>query len=1229
MFIGYIHFFTVKLFLIALENSRMSFVVFSRRAALACFLLLITAASGGGQITNVSNDQMVPTPGVGHDYIGTVEEIVNPANGSLSLRIPLPTPQGRGLSLPLQFSYNSSGIMQMYSNVIIVNGGIAGTNYYGYTSMRSNQDSRFLEQGGWSYGLPLLSATEIQVPGNNPTYPQATCPIATGFVFTDPSGSRHALNLALPNFSNCNTVGIAPGYSMYDSYTSYDRSYFAWTTNNGTTGTNNVQGLPFSISDNEGTYYHFAYLAGLPGCLGYCNVPDYMEDRNGNKVIFNWGAPTNPFPFTVIDTAGRNLVSIPSFDSAAGDQITLSGLGKPYIVKWKSIPYNISISTNPPPGQSSSSCNTPSTQPYGATATASGSMQVVSSIELPNGQSYQFQYDPTYGFLNKIIYPTGVYVKYDWGPSTQPSDAVSYADSGGGTPVSLHNLTACTAIYQAPAILHRYVSYDGQNIAQQQDFTYSTNFPGGYNWTTKQTTVTTTDMIRTGHPSFKTVYTYSPISIPPPPDIAASIASQVPVEQTIMYYDSNGSLLRTVTKSWTGQPTNPVLSEEDITPAGGQTSRTLFSYDNSNNIIEKDEFDYGQSTPIRSTTIKYQSFAASRAPYSFPPPILDHPCKTIVYAGVSSGTPVTESDAEYDDGTTVCGAAGTSSVSSAGSLPSGTHDETNFGTNSAISRGNLTTMTRKCLHGCTSDSTTTYRYDETGQIQSMVDPKSNLITYSYRDSPSGGNAPGNSNAYLSQIVYPTVNGVAHTEGFSYNYSTGNLTQSIDQNNKATNYQYNDPLARLTEGDYPDRGITKTSYQDSSPVTVTTTIAADPDPTLVSTTVADGFGRPVHQTDPGSNTVDTVYDGEGNIYTLSNSHGSSSSATNGTTTYTYDSLGRETVQTNQDNSTEQWNYTGNVVDFYDETGRHWQRTYDALGRLTKVLEPDSSNNPTIETDYEYDALNNLGQVDQWAGANGSGGDRRRTFVYDSLSRLQTATNPESGTTSYTYDANGNIQTKTDARGVTTSYTYDALNRLLSKTYSSDPNKTALSCYQYDQSSLAGSSANLIGRLANEWTQSLSSGACAATLPGSGYVTRRSILSYDPMGRVTSEQQCTPSNCTTTTPYALTYGYDLAGNLGQYTNGIGSIMLTPSYDEAGRLNQILSSWQDTTHPSPLFSSPTYYPGGQLQRATYGNGLTINRTYDNRLRITGETDSGQVVPQATAGSATVTITGAEQSH
>jgi len=62
-----------------------------------------------------------------------------------------------------------------------------------------------------------------------------------------------------------------------------------------------------------------------------------------------------------------------------------------------------------------------------------------------------------------------------------------------------------------------------------------------------------------------------------------------------------------------------------------------------------------------------------------------------------------------------------------------------------------------------------------------------------------------------------------------------------------------------------------------------------------------------------------------------------------------------------------------------------------------MEPDGSLNitatPTLETDYTYDPLNNLTRVSQ------TGGSLVRSFSYDSLSRLITANNPESGLTCY--------------------------------------------------------------------------------------------------------------------------------------------------------------------------------------------------------------------------------------
>jgi len=77
---------------------------------LCCLLLLLTAhvlaQSNFGFVNNIT---AVPVPGVGHDYLHDLNEIVNPANGSLSVRIEAPRPKERGLNYPFySFMYDST-----------------------------------------------------------------------------------------------------------------------------------------------------------------------------------------------------------------------------------------------------------------------------------------------------------------------------------------------------------------------------------------------------------------------------------------------------------------------------------------------------------------------------------------------------------------------------------------------------------------------------------------------------------------------------------------------------------------------------------------------------------------------------------------------------------------------------------------------------------------------------------------------------------------------------------------------------------------------------------------------------------------------------------------------------------------------------------------------------------------------------------------------------------------
>lgn len=71
-------------------------------SALAALLALFLTLPCWAQITAITNTTQTPTPGAGHNYIKFFNETVNPANGSVSLRIHVPVPPDLGQPISLQ-----------------------------------------------------------------------------------------------------------------------------------------------------------------------------------------------------------------------------------------------------------------------------------------------------------------------------------------------------------------------------------------------------------------------------------------------------------------------------------------------------------------------------------------------------------------------------------------------------------------------------------------------------------------------------------------------------------------------------------------------------------------------------------------------------------------------------------------------------------------------------------------------------------------------------------------------------------------------------------------------------------------------------------------------------------------------------------------------------------------------------------------------------------------------
>ncbi len=117
------------------------------RLLAGALVVLFAAPLCRAQLTNVMDDQSTPIPGAGHDYIHLLTETVNPANGSLSVRIQIPVPKSRGITLPFSITYDSNGVTFPTGTP---NGymewGTGNANYEG------------VESGGWAYNVPYTSA---------------------------------------------------------------------------------------------------------------------------------------------------------------------------------------------------------------------------------------------------------------------------------------------------------------------------------------------------------------------------------------------------------------------------------------------------------------------------------------------------------------------------------------------------------------------------------------------------------------------------------------------------------------------------------------------------------------------------------------------------------------------------------------------------------------------------------------------------------------------------------------------------------------------------------------------------------------------------------------------------------------------------------------------------------------------------------------------------------------
>jgi RHS repeat-associated protein len=520
-------------------------------------------------------------------------------------------------------------------------------------------------------------------------------------------------------------------------------------------------------------------------------------------------------------------------------------------------------------------------------------------------------------------------------------------------------------------------------------------------------------------------------------------------------------------------------------------------------------------------------------------------------------------------------------------------------------RGNPTTISR-WLNTNSSWLSTTFGYDNTGNVLTSTDPRQMTTNYSYADSWSGsGCVAATTFAYLTKIT----DTLSHRTQNTYYPCTGLLQSAQDENDiqngrSGQTYSY-DGSNRLIQTNSSDGGQTSLAFNDPSlPQTVTTTSKITSTLNLITKSVSDGYGRVTQSqlaSDPqGTVYVDTTYDALGRIATVSNPYRTSNDPgpTNGITTYQYDALNRKIKVIPPDGTSSSNNtattYVANCTTKTDQAGKMRESCVDGLGRLTQVFEPNASNSLVNETDYQYDALNNLVcAVQRGTDTTGfttcaaaSATWRPRSFAYNSLSELLSATNPESGTASYTYDLNGNMLTKiaplpnqTGTATITTSFSYDALNRVTQKSYSDGITPTVK--YAYDGVAPTGCTVptltihNGVGRR---------TGMCDAA---GGEAWSYDITSG--MGWKVTDARTT--NSITKTSVSQT---NFDGSLATLTYPSGRI-ITYTSNAAGRTISAV----DSTGPINYATNAIYSPQGALTSVQNGGSLYSTFLFNKRLQ------------------------------
>jgi YD repeat-containing protein len=873
-----------------------------------------------------------------------------------------------------------------------------------------------------------------------------------------------------------------------------------------------------------------------------------LIDRNGNIVsqfVYNQSSQT----YTRKDSMGRTIPAIPIPNPLSTSEDldyfvpTMPNKELKYTFKWRKLAASFGNATHPHSVRVLGYLFPNHT--YNIVENQQHNPLVLREIVLPDGKSYQFSYNE-YGEIEKVLHPTGseeVFIHHSVTPFSYGGGLGNYQRFG-NRGVKEHRIRPnagsttgeLTWQYQVPrdeATLIANAPYRVEKIAPDGIKTVKYLFvePGG---NTSQGL----------------------------PRLPSLLAGRVYEERV---YKANNELVGRSLTNWDGVDpiavTNGSPSPDvnaypkasrtasiiiDGSNALAQSQTMAYSNDNYLNVVRSTTFDFvpltlstaqdslisgiSLGTPLKTTETTYSTNTNYIAKQMVSMPLL-----TTVKTGDEYGQIVAKTENSYDD-------------SGYGILPSDnlTGNMANTWTDpNTIYRGNHTTT--KVWDNINNVWISTHaQFDQYGNRRKTFDAKgiSSEVQYSTDyacayPTKSISAIPDSTGVKGSNTAFETTT--------TYDYTTGLPLTSTDINGQITTIEYNDVFLRPTKVTPPTgAGVAETIYHDEvNNAWVKTRKQIDANNWAESISYFDGLGRNYKAEEvnsQGNIFVEKEFDQDGRVKRVTNPYRTGEAKQWATNVYDEQSRVIEVIlpdgaKVKTDYGVATTGLIGLTKQITDQALKKRRSITNALGQLIRVDEPDANGNlgdiatPNQPTYYVYDILSNLTTVKQ--GGTFENPVQTRTFVYDSLSRLKSANNPESGIINYDYDNNGNLTSKTDARNVVTTYIYDNLNRVTNRNYAAPtgllnyqttPNVT----YKYDN--LTNAKGKLIS-VANS-------------------VSETKYLEFDTLGRITSSQQITDGIAYN----PMTYTYNLSGALVEQKYPSGKIIRN-FLDQEGDLSRVV--------------------------------------------------------------------------